>query len=295
MVLIQESHRVKNCEEAIRINDYLVGIFDSLPSKKSIKKALKKGLILVDGQRVSSSLWVKTNMKIELIKEQESEEKVYDLEVEVLFEDDYLAILNKPAGLVSSGNQFRTLQNTLAKNLRPSSAKDAIHPRLIHRLDSATSGLIIAAKTAKCAMQLGEMLANKEISKKYRAFVMGKIEKEGCIESEIDGKEAKTLYNPIEHAASSSFGILSAVELTPVSGRTHQLRIHMKENGTPILGDRLYGDEEKNLKGKGLFLCANKVAFVHPVTKEALEIEIPPAKKFEKYWTGVKKRNASGK
>jgi RluA family pseudouridine synthase len=293
MALIQESHRVQKIYEAIRINDYLVGIFVSLPSKKSIKKALKKGRIRVDGHSVSSALWVKATMYIELLEDLETDSKVFDLEVEVVFEDDYLAILNKPAGLVSSGNQFRTLQNTLTKNLTPSSNKDAIQPKLIHRLDSATSGLIIAAKTATSLMQLGELLANKGISKTYTAFVIGLVEVVGSIETSIDGKEAKTLYSLIESIPSLNFGTLSAVELTPVTGRTHQLRIHMKENGTPILGDRLYGDEEKNLKGKGLFLCANKIAFVHPITKQALEVEIPLAKKFDKYWTGVQKRNAS--
>jgi RluA family pseudouridine synthase len=293
MAHIQESHRVQKIDKAIRINDYLVGIFVSLPSKKSIKKALKKGRIRVDGKSVSSALWVKATMNIELLEDLETDSKVFDLEVEVVFEDDYLAILNKPAGLVSSGNQFRTLQNTLTKNLTPSSNKDAIQPKLIHRLDSATSGLIIAAKTATSLMQLGEMLANKGISKTYTAFVIGLVEAAGSIEANIDGKEAKTIYSPIESIPSINFGTLSAVELTPVTGRTHQLRIHMKENGTPILGDRLYGDEELNLKGKGLFLCANKVAFVHPITKETLEIEIPLAKKFDKYWVGVKKRNTS--
>jgi len=295
MEVVRESHKVQKIEDPIRINDYLIGIFDSLPSKKSIKKALKKGLVRVDGNSVSSSLWVKTNMNIELIEPPESDARIYDLKIEVVFEDEYLAVLNKPAGLVSSGNQFRTLQNALAKNLFPSSATDAITPKLIHRLDSATSGLIIAAKTAKSLMLLGEMLAAKEITKKYRAIVIGNIEKEGYIEDLIEGKEAKTTLRLIDRVPSFDFGSLSAVELSPVTGRTHQLRIHMKNNATPILGDRLYGDDTLNVKGKGLFLCANKVLFDHPITKEKIDIEIPLAKKFDKYWDGVIKRNATRK
>jgi 23S rRNA-/tRNA-specific pseudouridylate synthase len=155
--------------------------------------------------------------------------------------------------------------------------------------------LIIAAKTAKCLMLLGEMLADKEITKKYRAIVIGSVEKKCYIEDPIEGKEAKTLINLIDRVSSLDFGTLSAVELSPITGRTHQLRIHLKNNGTPILGDRLYGDEKVNVKGKGLFLCANKVVFDHPITKEKVELEIPLAKKFDKYWNGVLKRNASQK
>lgn len=289
--MIKEKHIVESVQGDIRINDYLIDIFHSLPSKKSIKKALKKGLILVNGKSASSALWVKPKMEISLVEDAISSPTNYDLDLEVIYEDDFLALVNKPAGLVSSGNQFRTLQNALQGNLKPSSQKDAIPPRLVHRLDSATSGLIIVAKTANSAMILGKMLAEKKISKTYQAILMGEIENEGLINSPIDDKDALTKYKKLASLPSVTFGVLTWVELMPMTGRTHQLRIHMKENGSPILGDRLYGDPEKNLKGKGLFLCSSRVEFQHPITQEDLVIQLNLPKKFEKYWLGVKKRN----
>lgn len=289
-----EEHRVEIVEEDIRIYDYLVDRFSALPSKKSIKKALKKGRVLVDGKSVSSALWVKVNMHIELIEEDIVSQKVYDLKLEVIYEDEYFAIVNKPAGLVSSGNQFRTLQNAVAGNLTPSSLIDAVNPpKLVHRLDSSTSGLVIVAKTAQANKKFGELLSNKKIRKKYAAFVRGDIEENGRIEGRIDEKKALSEFRRLESIHSSSFGQLHWVELYPLTGRTHQLRIHMSENGSPILGDKIYGNKENDLKGKGLFLAAIALQFTHPFTLKELNIEISVPKKFQKYWDGVTKRNAS--
>lgn len=288
-----EEFRVEGVDEEIRIYDYLVDKLKALPSKKSIKKALKKGRILVDGKSVSSALWVKANMHIALIAEDSIKQNNYDLDLEVVYEDDYLAIVNKPAGLVSSGNQFRTLQNAVSGNLKPSNLIDTIRPKLVHRLDSSTSGLIVIAKTAKANQILGDLLANKKIVKKYIAIVQGEVEEKGKIESLIEEKQAITEFNKIESLHSPSFGMLSWLELYPLTGRTHQLRIHMSDNDSPILGDRIYGDKENNLKGKGLFLTAIALQFKHPITEEELNIEIPTPKKFSKYWEGVKKRNSS--
>lgn len=289
-----EEHRVEIVKEEIRIYDYLVDRFSALPSKKSIKKALKKGRILVDGKSVSSALWVKTNMHIELLEEDTSEQIIYDLELDVVYEDEYFAVVNKPAGLVSSGNQFRTLQNAVAGNLKPSSLIDAVSPpKLVHRLDSSTSGLVIIAKTAQASRKFGDLLANKQIRKKYIAFVQGEIEEKGSIESLIEEKKALSEFKRIESVHSSTFGALNWIELYPLTGRTHQLRIHMSENNSPILGDKIYGDKEHDLKGKGLFLSAISLQFIHPFTSQELNIKIPIPKKFQKYWDGVKKRNAS--
>lgn len=294
MTMVKEKHQVISVDEKTRINDYLVDVFKSLPSKKSIKKALKKGIILVDGKSVSSALWVEAEMKIELLEDNTMEHKVYSIELEVIFEDDFLAIINKPSGLLSSGNQFRTLQNALVGNLSPSTQIDAINPpKLVHRLDSSTSGLIIVAKTAGAVKLLGDLLADKKIKKKYIALVKGKPEDQGSIKSKIERKEAKSDFKRIETAHSNTLGPISWIELFPHTGRTHQLRIHMAENNNPILGDRIYGDKENDIRGKGLFLAAIALDFQHPITNESLKIEIPNPKKFDKYWFGIKNRNSS--
>ena len=286
-------HKVLFKEKDIRINEYLIGVFPSLPSRKSIKKALKKEKILVDGLIADSSLWITLGMNIELLSEDNFETKVYPIDLEVIFEDEYLAVVNKPAGLVSSGNQFRTLQNAIAGHIKRSNQADAIYPPLlVHRLDSATSGLVIIAKTASSVQQLSKMLAEHEIQKTYAALLIGNIDAEGKIEISIDDKPAISEYKRVKQIPSEAFDFLSWVELFPLSGRTHQLRIHMAKNNSPILGDRLYGDHEKNIKGKGLFLSAIALSFFHPFSKETISIEIPLPKKFDKYWNWTLKRNS---
>ena len=163
-------------------------------------------------------------------------------------------------------------------------------PQLAHRLDSATSGLILLAKTAKCLAEFGEMLKNKAIKKTYVAIVHGKIKQKGEVTSPINNKEALSDFIKIDGQVSSAFEYLSMINLYPRTGRTHQLRIHMKENNTPILGDRIYGDPANLLKGKGLFLSAVALEFFHPINGEKLKISIPPPKKFEQYWAWTKKR-----
>lgn len=286
-------HIVATKTKDIRINEYLIGIFPSLPSRKSIKKALKKEKILVNGKIANSAIWVAQGMEIELIKEKNPSRKIYAIELEVVYEDEFLAIVIKPAGLVSSGNQFRTLQNAISGHLKLSKEKDSINPPLlVHRLDSATSGLVIIAKTASSVNILGKMLADHQIRKKYSALLIGKIDDEGEIEQSIKNKTATTEYKRIEYIPSEAFEFLSWVELFPLSGRTHQLRIHMAENNTSILGDRIYGKHEHDIKGKGLFLAATGIEFIHPFNKNTIKIEIPTPKKFKKYWDWTLKRNS---
>ena len=286
-------HKVISIQKNIRIYDYLIGVFPALPSRKSIKKALKKGRVHVNGVAVSSALWVVEGMEITLIKEEKDKHTIYSVELEVIYEDDYFAIVNKPAGLISSGNQFRTLQNAVAGHLKPSMQPDSIElPLLVHRLDSPTSGLVIVAKTASAVKELGSMLAEHKIRKKYNALVIGKIEEGGKIESVINEKLAISEFKTEEQISSDAFEFLSLVELYPLTGRTHQLRLHMAQNNTAILGDRLYGNNERNIKGKGLFLSAIGLYFTHPFSKQDISIEIPLPKKFKKYWDWTVKRNA---
>lgn len=284
-------HQVDQVIKTIRINDYLIGVFEILPSRKSIKKAIQKGLIYADGKQAQSSLFIKKGMIIELIRESNKKISIYPLDLPVIYEDEELAVVNKPAGLVSSANQFRSLHNALPYNIQLSTQPDAItQPQLVHRLDSATSGLIIVAKTSKCLIKLGEMLKQGLITKKYLAIVVGEVQEEGIINSPIEEKEAVSEFKKIETIASSAFNFLSKVYLFPKTGRTHQLRIHMKVNETPILGDRIYSEQNNLLKGKGLFLSSVGLDFKHPIKEKAIKLEIDPPKKFEQYWEWTKKR-----
>ncbi|QZT36375.1 RluA family pseudouridine synthase [Halosquirtibacter xylanolyticus] len=276
-------HIVPHITEDIRLYNYLKGVFVELPSSKSIKKTLAKGWIHIDGRRASSGDWVKEGMQISLYQQIETLLKPYDIEVKIVYEDDWMAIVDKPAGITTSGNRFDTLENALQGKLIHSEQPDAyVNPRAIHRLDKATSGLVIIAKTKRTRMLLGQMLEERRITKKYQALIMGDIDVEGEIKLPIDGLCACSKYRKIDVVPSLRSEKLTLVELSPITGRTHQLRIHMSLRDTPILGDTLYGVEGKILKHKGLFLCAFSLDLIHPMTQCSLHVEIPLPHKFYK-------------
>ncbi len=192
-------------------------------------------------------------------------------------------MIYKPAGINVSGNQFRTLQNALPHNLRPSTKLDVLdRPLPVHRLDNQTSGLLVVAKTKLARINLGKAFEDKSISKVYHAVVIGKVEGSGKIEFPIENKECKTLYRTIDVVPSLKNKYLSLLELEPKTGRTHQLRIHCSTLKHPILGDKVYGDEGMVLKSKGLFLCATRLQFNHPTSNELLKFSIPTPHKFLK-------------
>lgn len=279
---VNATHIVPKNISTIRLSDYAVGIFPQLPSRKGLKKAIKKGRVYVDGKMGNTGDWVKTGQKIELVALDKKTTKVYKLDLPIIYEDEQLAIINKPAGIVVSGNQFHTIQNTLPHNLKPSKAIDAFQlPRPVHRLDHATSGLLLIAKTTLANMHLSQQFEHKTIQKRYQAIVIGELTVEkGQISAAIEGKFARTNYEVVKTVASLKTGFLSLVNLYPLTGRTHQIRIHLSELGHPILGDKLYHQDKPLLKGKGLFLCAIELTFTHPINEKPMNFKIAPPNKF---------------
>ncbi len=273
-----KTHIVPEQIEEIRLYDYVQQIFPTIPSRKGVKKAISREEILVDGEKTSTGHWVKAGQKIELLESSANPPKEYNLALEIIFEDEYMAVINKPAGIPVSGNQFRTIQNALIGNVTLSNKEDALRwPKPVHRLDGPTSGLLIVAKTAKALVKLGQQFEQKAIQKKYAAIVMGETPKSGVVDSAIDGLKSFSEFKTILTVNSLRSEHLSLVELFPKTGRTHQLRIHMSSIGFPILGDKTYGKLGSVLAGKGLFLCALELALNHPVTNEPLTVktEIP--------------------
>ena len=280
---VRQTHIVPDGVSHVRFNDYALEHFkESIRSRKGIQKAIKRGEFLLDGKSANTGIWVKPGQKIELLFGKEQAGKEFHLELEVLFEDEHLAVINKPAGYPVSGNRFKTIENALPVNLTVSQEEDRlISPRPVHRLDSQTSGLLITAKTHRAQMNLGNLFEEKRVQKKYRAITIGKLERTGRIKTELEGKVAVTRYQPVSHTPSLHNQWLTRVDLFPETGRTHQLRIHMSELGHPILGDKLYGKEGFILRGRGLFLCAVELNFPHPISDEPLHLEIDDPGKFE--------------
>jgi len=280
-LILLQSHSFGHEAKPIRLYDFAPTIFEQISSRKGIKKAIKRGEILVNGQTSFDGYWLQPNDKIELVNLELSPPKPYRYKLDVIFEDDDLAIINKPAGISTSGNFYKTIQNVVVDNLKASLKHDALKwPRPIHRLDNQTSGLLIIAKTYKASQNIGQQFEKKDINKTYHAIVIGTPETKGKISTYISEKEAITEYKVLTTVNSIKNESLSLLELSPKTGRTHQLRIHLSEVGFPILGDKLYGKEGLILKRKGLFLCSTGLNFTHPTSGKLLHFSIAVPTKF---------------
>ena len=280
---IIESHIISDQLKPARLSDYAVGVFSALPTKKSVKKAILAGRMRVEGEIKTTGWWVVAGRTIELLEDRSHTVKTFPRKLEVVYEDDFLAVINKPTGLPVSGNFFKTVANTLSFNLKKSEAGDALTRAVpMHRLDGLTSGLLLVAKSKKAQLGLAQQFENQQIEKKYQAIAMGELPSEGKVDFAIDGKQALTHFQLKKIIPSLQSGHLSLVDLFPTTGRTHQLRIHLAHLNCPILGDALYGKSGHILKGKGLFLSAVGLKFLHPVTEKNMVIEIPTPNKFQR-------------
>ena len=279
-----ETHIVAQVEEKVRFSDYTTGIFQTITTKTGIKKSIKAGLVYLNGEQGYTADYVTEGDVIDLYKDESEDKKPrINLNLEILFEDEHFAIINKPAGIVVSGNKQWTIQNALPKSLKMSEQMDALRrPEPVHRLDYPTSGALLIGKTSKALLLLNQMFREKQIFKTYTAIAIGKMPDAGTVDIDIDGKRSETIYKTLQSDESERFGFLNLLELIPKTGRKHQLRKHLSYLGNPILGDLLYGIDGKKLKGKGLYLHASSLRFEHPITKEQIEIRADLPKKFLK-------------
>ncbi len=288
---ILSTHIVGPIISPTRFSDYAIRIFAKFQTNQGTKKAIKKGEIILNNEKAETGRWLKEGDEIQWVEIEKENIKSFNLDLEIIFEDEYLAIVNKPAGLVTSGNQFKTLTNCLPQNLKLSNQADALlRPQPAHRLDSQTSGLVLVGKTSKALIELGNIFKNRTVSKTYQAIVVGKTEPEGILSQLIDNQEAITHFKTIKTIPSLQNEFISHLELSPKTGRTHQLRIHLSQIGHPIVGDKLYGKEGSILKHKGLFLAAVQLQFEHPITFEKIDIKVETPHKFQSLWEREERR-----
>ena len=278
-----EKHIAEHSIEQKRLQEYGVGIFKRITSKSALKKAIKKEMVFVDGKVASTATFIRGGERIEYHYDADNNLNTrLKLNLEVIYEDDYIAVINKPAGILVSGNSFKTVANALRQNLKTSPIFDAVRPQPVHRLDYATTGCILVGKTNSSIIALNQLFEDKKIHKIYYAVTIGSMNPMGTIEVPIDGKKAISTYQVIDTIVSERFKFLNLVKLFPKTGRRHQLRKHMLAIGNPIFGDPIYFLEDLLLKRKGLYLQAYSLGFVHPISEEKMFVTALNSKKFIK-------------
>ncbi|MFV9483896.1 RluA family pseudouridine synthase [Christiangramia sp. ASW11-125] len=274
------SHTVPAIEHKIRLQEYAISIFPQVNSRSALKKAIAKKLVLLDGEKATTADWIQPGQKIELLEDKFQQRKIFKFILEVLYEDEYLAVVHKPSGIPTNGNYFRTLENALPYNLSVSNLEDALrYPVPVHRLDNPTAGIILVAKTRKVQQALHSSFENKSIHKTYYVVVHGQLQNALTQNASIDSKAATTILEPIDNFKIED-EIFSLLKAKPITGRTHQIRIHLSNMSLPIAGDPIYGIEESYFKNKNLYLFSSGIGFEHPITSEEMKFELKLPKRF---------------
>lgn len=297
-------------QELLRIDKYL---FDRLPgvSRNRIQQAADNGLVMAGGRPVKSSYRVKPGDVVTVMMTRpryENDVLPEDIPLDIVYEDNSLMVVNKPAGMVvhpGHGNWHGTLVNAIAWHMKdvPDYDSNDPHVGLVHRIDKDTSGLLVVAKTPEAKTDLGNQFLRKTTRRRYRALVWGNVEQdEGTVTGNIgrnprdrllmavlpdgQGKHAVTHYRVLER-----LGYVTLVECILETGRTHQIRVHMKHIGHILFNDERYGGHEI-LRGMRFakykqFVCncfnlcsrqalhAMTLGFRHPVTGQEMDFTAP--------------------
>ena len=289
--------------------DVFLSKYEKKISRTKIKNLIEKGYLEINNLKVlepSKKVNIKDKIKLEVPELKKLEIKPYKYKLDIIYEDNDVMVINKPAGLVvhpAAGNFDNTLVNALInydkKNL--SSINGELRPGIVHRLDKDTSGVIIVAKNNFAHTHLSKQFNEHSIDRKYIALVWGKLRpQKGEIKtfitrssknrqlmdvSQTKGKLAITNYKTIEIYENARVPTLSLVEYRLKTGRTHQIRVHMKFKGNPILGDKSYKKKLKKLKDvdpeineiiKKIYrqcLHAKSLGFLHPTKNQRLFFE----------------------
>ncbi len=290
-------------EEEKRIDKYIAEHTDY--SRTTIQKMIEEEYITIDNKKVKNNLVVEPGMEINIkdgfIKPLDIQAE--DIPLNIVYEDDYLMVINKPSGMVvhpGDGNPDGTLVNALMHYTNKlSSVNGEVRPGIVHRIDKDTSGLLVVAKTDKVHELLADMLSRHEIKRTYYAIIKGEFP---ALSADIDapigrnpndrkkmavtkenGKEAITHLTVIE-----KYKNYTLVKLNLETGRTHQIRVHMQYIGYPIYNDPVYTNDKCTEFGQ--YLHSKEIDFIHPITKEPMHFECELPQEFIDFINTLEKK-----
>ena len=288
--------RLEVSEKAQRLDKYLV---EQLPLTRShIKNAIEAGLVLLNDvqARPGDKVNVGDVIVIQTPPPKESEVVAENIPLDIVYEDEWMAVVNKPQGMVvhpAPGNYEGTLVSALLYNVKDlSGINGELRPGIVHRLDKDTSGLLVIAKNDKAHVALAEQIAQKSARRIYAAIVHGNILEDALtIDKSIGrsrgdrkkmavvtgGRHAVTHVRVLER-----FGAFTYIEAELETGRTHQIRVHLASIQRPVAGDQVYGPKAVKLHQNGQLLHAKKLMLRHPSTGDEMTFEAPLPDYFEK-------------
>ena len=306
---------VSSSDELIRLDAFLSSRLIQF-SRSKIQKLISEGSITVNDKTVKKNLKLSFGDTIKVDTTKFESLEVYDLKkwdypLEVIYEDNDFAIINKPFGVIShptSNNKDQTLVNILLNQFEDklSSHPDPLRPGIVHRLDKDTTGVMIIPFNEYAHWKIADQFKNRTIQKEYIALTWGEwVEDEGVIQNKL----SRSKKNPLKYQSSmegrlatSKFKLIkkgkyySAINFFPKTGRTHQIRIHCSEKGFPIIGDELYGGGWKKLNEylpevqkrinknisiqNGHYLHAKSISFIHPKTDKKVVFNAEPNEEF---------------
>ena len=279
-----------------RIDSYLSNITEVDLTRAKVQSLIKTGNILVNGKSVKNSYKVNDGDEIDITYvEEDLDVKGEDIPLNIVYEDEDVLVINKESGMVvhpSLGNTSGTLVNALINYSKLSTINGDFRPGIVHRIDKDTSGLLVVAKNDKAHLFLSDELKEHKIKRKYVALVHGVIKfDKGTVDAPIgrdkndrkkmavtsdNSKEAITHFRVIDRYKNTTL-----IECELETGRTHQIRVHMKYIEHPIVNDPVYS-RDKNIDGFGQMLHAKEISFIHPKTKKEMTFTCDAPEEFNK-------------
>lgn len=299
-----ETFFISQEEAGDRLDKILAIRLSEAGSRTYFQYLIDEGKVLLNGAPIKKRTKPKAGdeIEVEYILTPDITLQPENIPLNIVFEDDHIIVVNKPAGMVvhpATGHWTGTFVNALLFHCRDlilqqgNAPSDQQRPGIVHRLDKDTSGLIVAAKTGAAQQRLVEMFSGRRVYKEYLAICIGN-PGSGSVDApigrhptnrkmmavvEIGGRQALTHFRTLKYSERLSF-----VNIVIATGRTHQIRVHMKHKGTPVLGDAAYGIVSFNAKMgvERQMLHAYRLRFDHPITGSSMDFEAPIPKDFQK-------------